>query len=370
MAKLNETFEEIFSYRSLLDAHKTALRGKRQNYFATNFDFQELSTINQLHKELLSGSYFPKQYHKKFIVVPKLRFIEAPAYRDRVVQHALHKSLSELYEKLFVRDSYACRINKGPHMAAARVQHYLRKSSKLYVCQIDISKYYASINHQKLHDLLCKNIQDEKVLRLLKVIIESTESGHEYDNLFAADSNYFTKGRRGIPIGNLTSQLFANIYLHHFDMYVKQILKVKLYARYMDDIVFFHEDKMQLKLWQEQVIHFLYNELYLSVNPRKIRLYPAHLGVTFVGYKIYSNYLLLRSSSVRRFKKLYRKRLREYSHNLIDDDKLQDTLNSWEAHARHASSDGLIKNLETWQEYYKQKRKPSQLNLFEDEEFL
>lgn len=353
MTILKNIFSPATSLDALLLAHKRALKGKRYNYYATGFDYNLISCLIKLQAELRNGAYNPSGYRKKIVVEPKVRNIEAPAYRDRIVHHALHYFISPFYERFFIADSYACRPNRGIHHAAARVQHFLRQGGPdLYVCQLDVSKYYASINHDRLLQLLQQKIGDKRIIDLLKAIIDSTDSGTEHDLLFAPDSYYFTKGRRGIPIGNLTSQLFANIYLHELDMYAKQTLKVRRYIRYMDDILIFHHDKAQLHIWQQAMTNFLYQKLYLTVNPHKVRLYPAKQGVSFVGYVIYPHFLRLRGSSVRRFKKRYRQQLRAVTADKLSPDDMRESFASWKAHASHASSRHLVDKLESQQGDY------------------
>ena len=386
-----DTFSTITSLETLIIAHKHALKGKRLNYYATDFNYNLIGRLIMLQVELRNNIYQPYPYRRKIITDPKLRLIEAPAYRDRIVHHAIHYYLCPFYERFFIRDSYACRPGRGIHGAAARVQHFLRIGGpNLYVCQLDISKYYASINHDKLLELLQTKINDQQITNLLKIIIDSTDSGTEHDSLFKSDSYYFTKGRRGIPIGNLTSQLFANIYLHQVDMYAKQTLKIRYYIRYMDDILIFHENKEQLRIWQEAMTKFLYEELYLTINPYKVRVYPTIQGIPYVGYVIYPHYLRMRSSSVRRFKKRYRGQLRAMLAGQLEPEAIAKSFASWEAHASHANSKHLVKKYKLWQydclfkmNYYHQPHqlmlslptvlllpkmslRPRQLSLFED----
>lgn len=383
MTILKDIFASVTSIEALFAAHKKALKGKRNNHFATAFDFNLASRLNELQSELVNNLYRPYAYRKKIITDPKTRSIEAPAYRDRVVHHALYHYLSPFYEKHFINDSYACRPGRGIHQAAARVQYFLRQSGpNLYVCQIDISKYYASINHAKLLEILQSKINDQPLINLLKIIIDSTDSGTEHDALFEPDSYYFTRGRRGIPIGNLTSQLFANIYLHQADMFAKQTLKIRHYVRYMDDILFFSDNKAQINEWQQSIIKYLYEELYLTVNPRKVRLYPTSQGIPFVGFVIQPYYLLLRSNSVRRFKKRYNKQLHAMMNERLKLTDLRESFASWKAHAMHASTDRLVTKFESLQQdylfvrgvrrYYRKHRStevtlPTQLSLFDKE---
>jgi retron-type reverse transcriptase len=350
MTIFKDTFSTVTSLETLMIAHRHALKGKRLNYYATDFNYNLMGRLIGLQVELRNNIYQPYPYRRKMITDPKLRLIEAPAYRDRIVHHAIHYYLCPFYEQFFIRDSYACRPGRGIHSAVARIQHFLRASEpNLYVCQLDISKYYASINHDKLLELLQTKINDQQIINLLKIIINSTDSGHEHDSLFAPDSHYFTKGRRGIPIGNLTSQLFANVYLHEADMYAKQTLKIRHYTRYMDDILIFHKSKEQLRIWQEAMMKFLYEKLYLTINPHKVRVYPAIQGVPYVGYVIYPHYLRMRSGSVRRFKKRYRGQLRAMIAGQLEPEVIAKSFASWEAHASHANSKHLVKKYKLWQ---------------------
>ena len=372
-------FSTTASLDTLVRAHKKALIGKRNSHSATATNYRFMSDLLQIQQELTQGAYQPMKYRRRIIKEPKVRMIEAPAFRDRIVHHAIHSVLSPFYERHFIRDTYACRPHKGIHKAVARVQHFLRSQSGLYVCKIDISKYYSSVNHTKLRELLRKRVNDRRLLALLDAIIDSSDSGVEHDSLFPADSHYHTKGRRGIPIGNLTSQLFANIYLHEADLFAKQVLHAPFYIRYMDDILLFHTDKATLHTWQQKFTTFLYEELYLTVNPRKVRIYPSHLGVDFVGYVIYPHSRRVRAASVRRFRKRFRRHLRGYHAGAVSEEKLENTVQAWSAHVRHGNGEPLIKQIRNelddhmfvefvrtkHRQYIKRSHKPTQLPLFD-----
>ena len=372
-------FSTTASLDTLVRAHKKALIGKRNSHSATATNYRFMSDLLQIQQELTQGAYQPMKYRRRIIKEPKVRMIEAPAFRDRIVHHAIHSVLSPFYERHFIRDTYACRPYKGIHKAVARVQHFLRSQSGLYVCKIDISKYYSSVNHTKLRELLQKRVNDRRLLALLDVIIDSSDSGAEHDSLFPADSHYHTKGRRGIPIGNLTSQLFANIYLHEADLFAKQVLHAPFYIRYMDDILLFHTDKATLHTWQQKFTTFLYEELYLTVNPRKVRIYPSHLGVDFVGYVIYPHSRRVRAASVRRFRKRFRRHLRGYHAGAVSEEKLENTVQAWSAHVRHGNGEPLIKQIRNelddhmfvefvrtkHRQHIKKSHEPTQLPLFD-----
>ena len=375
-----DAFHLVASLETLTKAHQKALIGKRSNRTATTSNYAFMSELLIIQQELATGTYVPLPYRKRLITEPKVRHIEAPAFRDRIVHHALHSVLSPFYERHFIHDSYACRPNKGTHKAMRRVQQFLRTTPTMYVCKIDISKYYGSVNHDKLRSLLAQRIADPQLLHLLDVIIASSDSGTEYDYLFPPESHFHTKGRRGIPIGNLTSQLFANIYLHAADMYAKHTLKIRHYIRYMDDILLFHPDKAQLRRWQDSLTAFLYGELYLTVNPRKVRIYPAHLGVDFVGYILYPHTKRVRASSVRRFRRRFNKKLRSLTEGKVSVQSVNDSFNAWSAHVMHGNGEPLIARerakkddaifvasiLKHYRKDMRRQQKPKQLTLFDD----
>ena len=169
------------------------------------------------------------------------------------------------------------------------------------------------------------------------IIIDSYQSGHEHDHLFAPSSPYHTKGPRGIPIGNLTSQIFGNVYLHEVDLYIKRVLKAKRYIRYMDDLMVISDDKQALGRWKQQITQFLHDELYLTVHPRKTRLFPARTGVEFVGYVIWRHKIRVRSSTVKLFKRRWKQLLKHHKAGTISKEELGEIFYSWVAHLSHAS---------------------------------
>ena len=349
MSTINDP-TDFTSLRALETAFRGAARGKRYRTYGAAYNYRRLEALLVLQYELRSGNYYPKP-HKRFIVQdPKKRLIDAPHFRDRIVHHTVCAVLNSTYEPCFMYDSYACRQNKGTHKAAKRLQHFIRwqTSAPLYVLHIDISKYYASVNHGVLKRLLRNKLQDPLLLQVLGTIIDCYQSGNEHDHLFTPDSPYHTNGPRGIPIGNLTSQIFGNIYLHEVDVYIKRVLKAKRYIRYMDDLLIISNDKQGLQQWKQQIIQFLHNELYLTVHPRKTRLFPARTGVEFVGYVIWRHKIRIRSSTVKLFKRRWKQLLRQYQQGLLSKDELREIFYSWVAHLSHASprqANQLIKKL-------------------------
>lgn len=327
------------SLEALEVAFKGASRGKRYRTYAAYYNYHRLETLLQLQHELRNNTYQPKPHARFTVNDPKKRLIDAPHFRDRIVHHTICSVLKQVFEPCFIFDSYACREGKGSHKAAQRLQYFIRwqTDKPLYVLHLDISKYYASVNHEALKKLLRRKLRDPLPLRVLDTIIDCYQSGSEHDPLFAPDSPYHTRGARGIPIGNLTSQILGNIYLHAADDYIKRDLGVRRYIRYMDDLVLVHDDKRQLRQWQQQITNFLRDELCLTVHPRKTRLFPAQNGVEFVGYRIWRHKIRVRSSTLKLIKRRWGRLLRQYQSGTTNKEALQETFYSWVAHLQHAS---------------------------------
>jgi retron-type reverse transcriptase len=203
------------------------------------------------------------------------------------MHHALCNIIEPIFEKTFIFDSYACRKGKGTHRAIKRLKSFLKNNEGLYCFKCDISKYFDSINHDILLSLIKKKIKDKRIIWLIKEILNSS----------------FSKERGiGIPIGNLTSQLFANIYLSHFDYFAKNFLKEKTYLRYMDDFLYIGK-KHRLHVVAKKSSHFLFKELKLKFNPKKNNIFPVKKGIDFLGYVVFEDYILLRKNTVKRFMK-------------------------------------------------------------------
>lgn len=229
------------------------------------------------------------------IYEPKKREISALPFRDRVVHHALCTVIEHLFEKKFIKDSYACRIGKGTHAAADRLVSFLRHAQRIwenvYCLKADISKFFPSMDHKVLKGIIRRTIRCQKTLRLINEIIDSTD------------------GDKRLPIGNLTSQLFANVYLNELDHFVKEEMQVRFYIRYMDDFVLLYNDKKQLHAWKSEIEEYLTDKLHLQLN-LKTSVFPISQGVDFVGYRTWTTHRLLRKRSVigmrRKLKKLSR----------------------------------------------------------------
>jgi len=349
MKTYKNLFEEFASFGNLLKAFKKARRGKRYKEYAAVFNYNLSSNLLKIRKRLLGEYYQFDRYNTFYLYDPKKRLINAPSFPDRIVHHALCNVIEPIFDGKFVYDSYACRKNKGTHHAVKRLQKFLIRIYQVfpsvYVLKMDVSKYFPSINHQILFQLIREKIADPKILNLIKNLIATSSTGNEYDYLFPPESYFRTNRPRGIPIGNLTSQVFANLYLNKADQFIKHRLKIKHYLRYMDDMVILAENKQYLHQVKEEIVKFLYEQLYLTVNPKKVRIFPADKGIDFLGYVVFKDHILLRSSNIRKFRKKYRKLLKKVQEGRISEEKAWQSVQSWIAHTKQADTYRLREKL-------------------------
>lgn len=333
------TFSEIVSYENILNAAYQCRKGKA-NSPATLVFFNKLeeNTI-ALYNELNWGTYELSAYHHFYVFEPKRRLISAPNFRDRVAHRAIFNILEPLFDKTFIAHSYACRKNKGAHkgadLAQKQIQQIEKKHGTAYALKADISRYFSSVDHETLKQLLANKIKCEMTLALLNYIIDNSPSDAP---------------GVGMPLGNLTSQLFANVYLHELDWFAKHALKIKNYVRYMDDFVVIHHDKNYLHAQREAIQRFLHCALKLKTNS-KTQVFPvAKKGgrpLDFLGYRIYSTHRLLRKCSVKRMKAKLKKFNYLYSRKEITLGQINKSVQSWLGHAKHANSHNLKKSLLT-----------------------
>jgi len=314
-------------------AYLKARRNKRYKDEVLMFSKSLEEELLNLRNQLLSKSYKTGKYRSFYVYEPKKRLIMALPFRDRVVHHALCNIIEPIFDKIFIYDSYACRINKGTHKGADRVTKFLSGCNKLEGCTYclkgDIRQYFPSIDHKKLLEIINKKIICPNTMWLIRQIIYSP--GHsEYS--------------KGLPIGNLTSQLFANIYLNELDYFVKHQLRIKFYVRYMDDFVILSKDKIQLHEIKREIECFLKEELDLELN-QKTDIFPASQGIDFLGYRIWQKYRLLRKASVKKMKRKLKAFQQKYAMGQVDIEKIRQSLMSWLGHVSHCNSYNLRKKL-------------------------
>jgi len=288
--KLSHKFEDIISLENLLEAWKEFLVGKRSRKDVQVFEASLMNNIFSLHYDLLYHRYQPGAYEAFKISDSKPRHIHKASIRDRLLHHAIYRNLYPFFDRTFISDSYSCRINKGTHKAINQFRKYFFKVShnntrNCWVLKGDIRKFFASIDHEVLLSILKEYISDQDILCLLEKIVKSFKIGIE---------------NKGLPLGNLTSQLFANVYLNKFDQFIKHKLKVKYYIRYADDFVLMSEDKELLKSQINLIKEFLFNDLKLELHPNKLFLSTVSSGVDFLGWVHFPSHRVLRGATRRR----------------------------------------------------------------------
>ena len=278
-------YEELISIENLFQAWNEFRIGKRKRKDVQFFERNLEDNLFNLHQVLKEKTYKHGQYQSFYVYDPKLRHIHKAIVQDRIVHHLLYKYLYALFDKSFIFDSYSCRLNKGTHKAVDRLEKFTRIVSKNYTkdcwaLKLDIKKFFANVDHDILIGLLNKKIKDQDILWLLKQVIESFPTG--------------------IPLGNLTSQVFANIYMNELDQFMKHQLRIKYYLRYADDFLILSNDKESLEQLIEPIGSFLKVKLELELHPKKIIFRKFDWGIDFLGYIVLPHYILPRTKTKKR----------------------------------------------------------------------
>lgn len=326
---------EIYDFESLYLAYRRARRGKRDRGSVRQFEQDLEGNLIQLQNEIIWEEYKTGRYHTFPVFEPKRREVASLPFRDRVLQHSLVSATEPIWERRFIDHSYACRPGRGMHRGADAVQAMMQKVRRehghVYALKADIARYFANIDHGVLYRLLARHIACPKTLNLCEEIIASASEKGDLSP-------------RGIPIGNLTSQLWANVYLHELDLFAKHQLKAIHYARYMDDFVVLHHDKAWLHYARQEIEAFLDKQLRLHTND-KTQIFPVALnhgrGLDFLGYHIWPTHRRLRKSSIRRIHNTMRRFQKLYARGEVDLDEIRQSVVSWSAHASHADTYGL-----------------------------
>jgi len=322
--KVRNIYSRIVSKENLYRSAHMASRGRRYRNSTADFNFFLEEEIGRLHKELLAKTYRHGKYRLFKIYDPKERNIAAAPFRDRVVHHAVHDVIEPIIDKSFIYDSYACRKDKGTHKAVDRAQSFLRANS--FCFHGDIKQYFPSISHRIIKQILRAKIKDKDALWLLDEIIDSARTLPAYE------------AGTGLPIGNLTSQFFANLYLNELDYFVKFNLKIRYYLRYMDDFLIFNNDKKELSGIKQKIRRLLTSRLELCLHEDKSQIYSVCGGIKFLGFRLFSWHRRLATDNVKRF----RKRLNRFSSLFLDGKmtatKVKDSLRCWMAHSKYADA--------------------------------
>ena len=326
MKRIGNLFEQFIAFPNLLQAYYKARKGIRRNQENSFFFVNLEAELLQLQEELQNLTYAPQPYRYFQIYDPKERTISVAAFRDRVVHHALVNVLEPIYEKRFIHDSYATRKGKGTHAAILKAQKMLREHS--WFLKSDVDKYFESISQERLLAILAHKIKDKQLLDITARIIRNGGS-----------QGY------GLPIGNLTSQFFANVYLNELDSFVKKELKVKRYIRYMDDFVLFAPNKQVLKIQLQAIQQFLVTDLELRLKSSATFVNQASNGLTFLGKRIYPQMIRLARPNLVRMLRRMSIREQEWKQGEINEETYLDSMNSYWACLSFGDTFGLRSNL-------------------------
>jgi RNA-directed DNA polymerase len=281
-------YEKVVSFENIFQAWKKFVKGKRNKFDAQVFERNLEQNLFTLQEKLQSGLWRHGEYQSFIVCDPKRRIIHKASVEDRIVHHSIVRIIESIFEQTFIYDSWSCRSGKGTHASVSRLRIQLQKLShnntkQVYILKCDIRKYFENIDRNILLELLSDQIKDKKLFDLVKNIILSFPSG--------------------LPLGNLTSQLFANVYMNVFDHFVQEKSKAPVYLRYCDDFILAHNDKKWLEAQIPIIAEFLRLKLKLTLHPYKISLRPWHWGIDWLGYVVYPDHIIVRSKTVKRAKK-------------------------------------------------------------------
>lgn len=337
MSPYSDLYDKLCSYDNLLLAYKKARRSKGKKWYVKEFESNLKKELLKLEHELRIMTYSPSLMKKFVIHEPRTRIISASHFRDRIVHHAICNILEPIFEKVFIYDSYASRKKKGTYAALERFDHFKRKVSingKLlpnaknanhvygYVLKADIKHYFDSVDHEILLRIIRKRIADERVLTLIKRVIDNHECKIPH---------------KGMPIGNLTSQFFANIYLNELDYFVKHKLKAKHYIRYLDDFAVLDSSKEKLEFCKIQINEFL-KTIDLQLHPDKSKVIPFHKGVKFLGFRIFYHFKLPKKGNLRKIRHRIDYFVDLYKDGIMRKDEVSERVEGWNAYAVHANT--------------------------------
>ncbi len=300
--RLTKELEDIASLENLVQAWEEFLVGKKSKRDVQDFKLHLMDEIISLRNDIVNGTYRHGGYQAFNISDPKPRNIHKASVRDRLLHHAIYRVLYPFFDRTFIADSYSCRIRKGTHKAIERFDSFCRKVScnntrTVWVLKCDIRKFFASIDHEVLIETLARYVDDPRIMDLLREIIGSFSS---------------TRLGVGLPLGNLTSQLFVNVYMNDFDQFVKHTLKEKYYIRYADDFVILCEGKPWLEYLVPKLDRYLTTHLKLTLHPKKLSISTLASGVDFLGWVVFPDHKVLRTATKRRM-------IKKLSENLKDE---------------------------------------------------
>lgn len=315
--------------------------GKKSKKDVIAFEKNRDLNLRKLHSVLLKRTYKPGDYVQFYVRDSKLRMIHKATVVDRIVHHIVSRELEPVFEPTFISHSFSCRKGKGTHKGVIALQKMSLKVSKnnTRICwslKCDVKKFFASVNQKILFEIISKKIGDKDFLDLLWKIIDG----------FYSDRTVDMDNKKGIPIGNLTSQFFSNIYMNELDQFIKHKLKVKHYLRYADDFVILSQDKEYLEHLIPPIREFLKDDLDLELHPDKIIFRKLSSGIDFLGYIIFPFHILPRTKTKRRMLRKIRRKVKEVKLGKITEDKMNETVQSYLGYISHTNSFKFKKQLE------------------------
>lgn len=329
MKRHGNLFDKIVDPGNIYEAYLKARKGKAWQDTVKHFESDLDRNLSQIRVSLLDGSFHTSEYTKMIIYEPKEREIfRLPFNPDRIVQHAIMNVVAPIWDRMFIYDSYSCRVGKGIHAGSRRTMEFIRSAGQgSYCLQMDVSKFYPTINHEILIDIIHNKIKCRRTLELLEEIINSFP------------------GCKNVPIGNYTSQWFGNLYLNEVDQRVKHLHREKYYIRYCDDSIIINQDKQRLHYLAADLEEYLSDHLNQSMS--RCTIYPVSHGIDFLGYRHFPWGVLIRKSTVKRMRKMLETRLDEFRSGEISDDQYRSSIASVKGWLRWANSHNLTTSLES-----------------------
>lgn len=325
----------------MLRAYRKAAKGKRGLPPAAGFEHQVADRLIDLQTQLRQKCYRPGSYTHFIIHEPKRRKISAAPFRDRVVHHALCNVIEPIFDARFISHSYANRIGKGTHRALDHLQACAR--SYRYVLRLDIVQHFPALDHAVLRGAIAEVIEDEDTLWLVDRILASGAGvlRAEYTVVrFPGDDETAADHPRGLPIGNLTSQFWSNVYMHSLDRFVVETLGCDAYLRYVDDFALFADDKRQLYAWKRAIVEHLAS-LRLTIHEPEAQVIPTSAGIPWLGFVVYPTHRRLKRRNLLDFTRRFERNLDLYQHGDISFAELDASIQGWINHVRYADTWGL-----------------------------
>ncbi len=338
-------YNKIYAYENLLKAYKEARKSKTQLTYVIAFTKELKENLLQLQKELKEETYQPHPLTTFTLRDPKLRIISKSIFKDRIIHHALVQVIEPLFDPTFIFDSHANRIGKGTAKALERYDLFLRKLTqngknlyergdtkfpKGYALKADIKKYFDNVDQKILLEMIKRKIKDEEIIWLIRKILQ----------------NFTTEIQgKGMPLGNLTSQFFANIYLNELDQFIKHILKIRYYIRYVDDFVILNESKETLETYKEEINQFLKQTLKIELHPEKSKIISLSRGVQLLGFRVFHTHKILRKKARRRIIIRLNEWKELYDFGLLEPEQALEKILGWMAYAVQGNTYHLRKKL-------------------------